>query len=59
MIEKIMADKLGRRLQMVCCLESEIGKHSEPDAAGESAKEDNRELAKRASEILGIEVEID
>ena len=59
LIEKIMADKLGRRLQMVCCLESEIGKHSEPDAAGESAKEDNRELAKRASEILGIEVEID
>ncbi len=59
LIENIMADKLGHRLQMVCCLESELGNHQESGADKESTKEDDRELAKRASEILGIEVEID
>ncbi len=59
LIEKIMADKLGHRLQMVCCLESELGKHQESAAVESAEKEDNSELAKRASEILGIEVEID
>ena len=59
LIEKIMADKLGHRLQMVCCLESELGNHQESEEDAKSAKEEDRELAKRASEILGIEVEID
>ena len=59
LIENIMADKLGHRLQLVCCLESELEKHQGANADRKSETEDNRELAKRASEILGIEVEID
>ena len=42
---------------MVCCLEPEID-HKQEKAVDET-KEDNSELARKASEILGIEVEID
>lgn len=57
LIERIMADKLGHPVQMVCCLEPEID-HKQEKAVDET-KEDNSELARKASEILGIEVEID
>lgn len=57
LIERIMTDKLGHPVQMVCCLEPEID-HKQEKAVDET-KEDNSELARKASEILGIEVEID
>ena len=64
LIEKIMKDKLGRYTQMVCCLESELERERLVAAgASENASKDetidNEELAQRASQILGIEVEID
>ncbi len=60
LIEKIMKDKIGHHLQMVCCLESELKKErmmAEPttqDTVDEDAK-----LAQQASEILGMDIEID
>ena len=57
LIERIMADKLGHPVQMICCLEPEID--HEQEKAVDETKEDNSELARKASEILGIEVEID
>ncbi|MCI5534418.1 MAG: hypothetical protein MR440_06570, partial [Firmicutes bacterium] len=57
LIERIMADKLGHPVQMVCCLEPEIDRKQE--TAADETKEDDSELARKASEILGIEVEID
>ncbi len=64
LIEKIMQDKLGRHMQMVCCLESELEKEGliASGASKEANKDErieNEKLAKEASRILGIEIEID
>lgn len=59
-IERLMADKLGQHLQMVCRLESELemsGNFDEADSR--KVEDDDRKLAEEASKILGIEVEID
>lgn len=58
LIEKIMADKLGHHAQMVCCLESELEIHQQP-AGGRDSKAEDLELARKASELLGMEIEID
>lgn len=58
LIEKIMADKLGRHAQMICCLESELEIQQKPDTDSDSKAED-LELARKASELLGMEIEID
>jgi len=60
LIEKIMADKLGHPVQMVCCLESEIAKQAQIlEEKAEEPKEDDRKLAEEASRILGVDIEID
>ncbi len=60
LIEKIMADKLGHPVQMVCCLESEIAKQTQMiEEKAEEPKEDDRKLAEEASRILGVDIEID
>lgn len=58
-LEAIMADKLGRHVQMICCLESELEKHAHSGEEPKSEPEDDRKLAEEASRILGIEIEID
>ena len=61
LIEKIMKDKIGHHLQMVCCVESELEKErmmAEPTTKQNTADEDAK-LAQQASEILGIDIEID
>lgn len=58
-LEAIMADKLGRHVQMICCLESELKKHAHSGEEPKSEPEDDRKLAEEASRILGIEIEID
>ena len=61
LIEKIMKDKIGHHLQMVCCVESELEKErmmAEPTIQQNTADEDAK-LAQQASEILGIDIEID
>ncbi len=61
LIEKIMKDKIGHHLQMVCCVESELEKErmmAEPTTQQDTADEDAK-LAQQASEILGIDIEID
>ena len=60
LIEKIMADKLGHPVQMVCCLESEIAKQTQMlEEKAEEPKEDDQKLAEEASRILGVDIEID
>lgn len=60
LIEKIMADKLGHPVQMVCCLKSEIAKQTQMfDEKPEEPKADDRKLAEEASRILGVDIEID
>ena len=60
LIEKIMADKLGHPVQMVCCLESEIAKQTQMlEEKAEEPKADDRKLAEEASRILGVDIEID
>lgn len=60
LIEKIMADKLGHPVQMVCCLKSEIAKQTQMrEEKAAEPKEDDRKLAEEASRILGVDIEID
>ena len=60
LIEKIMTDKLGHPVQMVCCLESEIAKQTQMlEEKAEEPKEDDQKLAEEASRILGVDIEID
>ena len=60
LIEKIMKDKIGHHLQMVCCLESELEKeHMIAETTTQDTAEEDAKLAQQASEILGIDIEID
>lgn len=58
-IERIMADKLGRRLQMVCCMETELEQHMQATESPKAPMQDDLSLAEEASRILGMEIEIE
>ncbi len=60
LVENIMSAKLGRRCEMVCVLESELAAQASVlrDASTQSELEENERLAKEASEILGIDIEV-
>lgn len=58
-IEKIMTDKLGRSLQMLCCTESEQAERGSSATERAAAEAEDKRLAEEAGRLLGIEVEVD
>lgn len=60
-IEKIMSEICGRAMRMNCCCKDELGTLSSGLGTDEEkrAAMADRELAQKASEILGMEIEID